>query len=115
MTVISWTLACSTAGSCGIIMALFLSSNGFFAANDLLCIALNAIGGGLLTAGSAGNAVESPEFWPFVVLNAVFGLVATMALARWLFRPRSSAIDERRDASTPGLERDLSKEDSNAA
>lgn len=94
MTAISWTLACSVAGSCGVIMALFLSSNGFYAADDILCIALNAIGGGLLTAGSAGNAVESPEFWPFVVLNAVFGLVASMALVRRLLcRPRSSTID----------------------
>jgi hypothetical protein len=99
---ISWTLVCSASGSCGIILALFLSSNGFFAADDLLCIMLNAIGGALLTVGSAGNAVESAEFWPFVVLNAVFGLVATMALGRWFFCKRSS--EEEEDEKVPSTE-----------
>jgi hypothetical protein len=79
---VSWTLGCSTLGSCGVISALFLSSNGYFPATGLLCISLNLGGGGLLTAGSAGNAVESSEFIPFIVLNAVFSLVACVALGR---------------------------------
>ena len=82
----SWTLVCSATGSCGVILALFLSANGLFAAEHLLCILLNLAGGALLTAGSAGNAVESSEFIPFVVLNGVFVVVAVTALGRWCRR-----------------------------
>ena len=78
----SWTLICSAAGSCGVILALFLSSNNITKASDLFCISLNLIGGLLLTAGSLGNAIHSTEFIPFVVLNAVFALVAAAALIR---------------------------------
>ena len=88
---ISWTLACSGAGSCGVILALFLTSNGFFAATSVGCILLNLLGGGLLLIGSAGNTVESREFIPFVVLNAVFSLVALVALVRWVGRARTAA------------------------
>lgn len=90
MSSLSWTLGCSVTGSCGVITALFLSCHGYTAADGVLCISLNAIGGALLTAGSAGNAVESAEFWPFVVLNAVFCSVATLALVRCVVR--SSAM-----------------------
>ena len=88
---VSWTLACSGIGSCGVIFALFLTSNGFFPATSLGCILLNFVGGGLLTVGSAGNAVESSEFVPFVVLNAVFSLVALVALVRLVGRTRAVA------------------------
>ena len=79
---ISWTLASSCIGSCGIILALFLSSNQIVLSSSYLCILLNVGGGALLTAASAGNAVNDSEFIPFVVLNTVFALVAVAALVR---------------------------------
>ena len=82
----SWTLLCSATGSCGVILALFLSANAISPADSLTCILLNLVGGALLTVGSAGNAVDSSEFYPFLVLNGVFALVATAALGRWFRR-----------------------------
>ena len=82
----SWMLVCSIVGATATILALFLSSNNFLAAEHVVCILLNLAGGVLLSAGATGNAVDSGEFIPFVVLNVIFALIALMALGRWCRR-----------------------------
>eukprot|EP00930_Biecheleria_cincta_P068309 TRINITY_DN55622_c0_g1_i1.p1 TRINITY_DN55622_c0_g1~~TRINITY_DN55622_c0_g1_i1.p1 ORF type:complete len:119 (-),score=14.41 TRINITY_DN55622_c0_g1_i1:49-372(-) len=83
---LTWTLAMTSVGSLLLIAALFLSSNGFFRNDAILCILLNLSGGALLTTGSVGGAVTSSEFYPFVVINATFALIAFAAFCRWVHK-----------------------------
>jgi len=81
---INW-LYFTSIGSVLIILALFLSANGILRADTFRVIFLQLLGGGLLTAGSIGNAVglSGSEFYPFIVLNGIFSLVAAAALVRY--------------------------------
>ena len=80
---VNW-LYFTSIGSVLIIFALFLSSNGILGADTLRVILLNFFGGALLTAGSIGNALgeDGEQFYPFIVLNSIFSLIAAAAFVR---------------------------------
>jgi hypothetical protein len=92
---VNW-LYFTSVGSVLIIFALFLSANGYLAADTLRVILLNLSGGALLTLGSVGNGMgeEGEQFYPFIALNGIYSLIAAAALVRYMCKGTGAAATD---------------------